>query len=171
MRWVLLLRIVFSRWMNHNGFFPLEICRSQGDRCDQSRSVLLSDEQSCSKKRIFLWRSCCLKVLYLGWLDRMFSKDVLLSFIVLGYEELEYECTEIWRWLKSCIILKVVECLLGPSIMGWEWVSILLVDQRLFWSCCSQMRVVVPRVEVLLIWFRKLLIWCCSWMSQILWIL
>ena len=62
----------------------------------------------------------------------MSSRKELPPDIVFGQERLELEEIEMLSELKSCIILKVVVCLLGLSIKGFKCWRILVVDQRLF---------------------------------------
>src|SRR5690349_4543840 len=47
----------------------------------------------------------------------------------------------------------------------------LVVNHKLFCSCCSLIHVVVLSSWGLFIHCRKFVIWCCNWMSQILYIL
>src|SRR6185437_11809986 len=164
-------KIVSSRYENQSGFLPVGRCRSLGDMCCHVSRVVLSVEQSCSKYKICLCLSCCLKVLYLGCLLRILSSGVQLFSIVCGHRMLELACTVIPMWLRSWMILKLVVCLLGPSIIGRVCCRILVADHKLFCSCWSLIRVVIPNVEVLLSLSRRLLMWCCNCISHMLRIL
>ena len=93
------------------------------------------------------------------------------SLIVKGILEFELELIDHPRCLKSWIILKLVENLLGPSIIGFGCKSILIGDHKLFWSCWIRIWVVVPSKSLLFSHLVKLEIWCWSWMSQIFLIL
>lgn len=163
----LLSRIVSSKYVNHNGCFPFISLCSLGERCCHLSNVLLSAVHNCSKYRMLFFQSCFLKIWYLGcWLS-IGSRAWSPLLMVLGHNKLEFATMVIPRCCRSWIIWKLSVSLLRPSMSGCLCWRILVVDQRLFWSCCSLILVEIPRTSGLLSLFWKLVMWCCSWMSQI----
>ena len=102
----------------------------------------------------------------MGFVISIFSNGCKLCWIVCGYKILEFAVTDSLRCIRSWIILKLNMNLFGLFIIGWGCWSILMVDHKLFCSCCNLIRVVVPKRWELLICWRKLVIWCCNWISQ-----
>ena len=113
-----LSRIVSSRNENQPGFFPLGKCRSLGEICCHSSRYLLSAKLSCLRYKICLFQSCCLNILYLGLLERIDSSGVLLSWINWGHALSGLIVRLMSACCSSCIILNMVVCLLGPSMVG-----------------------------------------------------
>jgi len=112
-----------------------------------------------------------LKVGYFGCDESNDSSGIDPSWTVYGILYNGLDENVIPRWLKSWIILKLIVCLLGPSMIGLSCIRILIDDHRLFWSCWSLMWVLVPNKSEELSLLVKFVIWCCSWISYMLQIL
>ena len=92
--------------------------------------------------------------------DNIDSNVIVPVSTVYGILYIEFEVTNSPKWEKSWMILKLVVCLLGPSIKGLGWCNILVVDQKLFCNHCRWMWELMPRSSVLLRCLIKLEIWC-----------
>jgi len=115
--------------------------------------------------------SCFLNVRYFGCDESNDSSEIDPSWIVYGILYNGLDANVIPRCLKSWMILKLTVCLLGLSMIELSCIRILVNDHKLFWSCWSLMRVLVPNRSEELSLLVKFVIWCCSWISHMLRIL